>query len=33
MTKWHHYLPLFFLGFFLNPMLWMAIYTFLTHKQ
>ena len=34
MTKWHHYLPLFFLGFFLNPMLWAAIYTtFLTRKR
>lgn len=27
------YIMLFFLGFLVNPMLWIAIYTFLTHKQ
>jgi hypothetical protein len=27
------YILLFFLGFLVNPMLWMAIYTFLARKQ
>ena len=34
MAKWHHYIQFFFLGFFLNPLLWAEIYiTFLKCKR
>ena len=33
MTKWYHYIPYFFLGFLINPMLWMAIYHLLNYKK